>query len=322
MPWKPTTSPAPVPPPAELLEVDGAAVTVFRERRSDEGGRARYSLGAVYSDGRVLPQSLRAGGYAGDLVLPEDPQQLVLGDAEELRGRWLYGGHWMGQFGHFITETLTSLWPDRAGVEGLLFHRFIFNSMPQAWQLQLLKMAGWHDIPLRILGGDRPLRVEQLLVPTRPYLPNQSAGPEAVAVWDSVRPAPRVGAAVFLSRSSLARDERRVPGDERLDDAMAERGFAVVHPQDLPVAEQVRLVSEAPIVAAVSGSALHLSAFAPGSARVLELGDRRTRDAPLPNQRVIDSARARLAGFVPFHADGETRDLKATLAEVDALLWL
>src|SRR5690606_28441245 len=103
---------------------------------------------------------------------------------QHLTGRCLYGGNWMGQFGHFITETLTTLWPDPARFDGVVFHPFIFGAARHAWQEDAVSLAGWGDLPLQVIT--EATSVEHLTVASRPYLPNRRAGRRALEVWRRV----------------------------------------------------------------------------------------------------------------------------------------
>lgn len=327
MPWEPATAPLPALPPATSRTYRRAYLSRFSSERShDEADATRYVTGAVYVDGDLVAASLRQSGHRGDLVRTVDPPRVdPPRSSDRLRGTWLYGGHWIGQFGHFLTETLTTLWPRPGRIAGIVFHRFIFPTSVEPWQRDLLSLAGWPaDLAVEVVH--RPTRVDRLVVPSRPLVLNQCSGPEAAEVWARVASGVRpLGRPVFLSRSGLTEDPRRLPGDEELDGLMADLGLEIVRPETLSLADQVAAVAQAPVVVAVSGSHLHLTAFADASTRVVEIGDLRTRAAPVPNQRVIDAARGHTTAFVPLvtaNAPGEpvARDARATAAAVAALL--
>lgn len=294
-------------PQPELATIKNAALTPFQVERVDD--RRRSVSGAVYMDGRLVSISQRAGGRGGDLVESND-QEAISGQSgfDQLAGKWLYGGHWMGQFGHFIIETLPTLWP-RVEVDGIIFHPFIFESSISQWQVTLIRRLGF-QVPIFI--ARQGCMVEELVVPERPVVLNELVAPEAVNVWARVASPPSPSRLVFLSRSRLLGDPRSIDGDERLDDMMAANGFDVIHPQELPIDEQLDVIAGASTLAGVSGSALHLSAFAPPHSEVLELGDARTPHRALPNQRVIDDAIGRQSGFVPFLATDGSRDIERT----------
>jgi hypothetical protein len=306
-------------PDQYVTVVDDAVVTPFAARKV-EGVRERFVTGAVHRpDGSLLTESQRVGGHAGDLVVAEDPETIDPAPEETIEGRWLYGGNLMGQFGHFICETVTNLWPEPDDVDGILFHSFIFGRTVSPWMDELVQMAGWGGRQLRVIGDQA--RVERLVLPTRPFTINVGAAPEAVAVWERMSPArPVTAAPVYLSRSRLRDDPRRTPRDEELDARFADLGFQVVHPQELGVREQVHVAQTAPVIAAGSGSALHLSAFASPGARIIEIGDARSHSRPLVNQVVIDAARGNETAFVPFLSRDGARDVEQTMAEVGRLL--
>ena len=94
-----------------------------------------------------------------------------------------------------------------------------------------------------------------------------------------------------------------------------EAGFAVVNPEQMDLDEQLALVADAAVIAGSSGSALHLSAFAPASTRVLEVGDLRSPERPMPMQLVIDAVRGHEHHFV--RGDQSVGEVAA---EVDAAL--
>ncbi len=94
---------------------------------------------------------------------------------------------------------------------------------------------------------------------------------------------------IYLSRSSFhggnagARRARTDQArDARLDAIFAEAGFRIVHPETLPIGQQIEMVRGAQVLAGLSGSALHLSAFAEPGTRVLIVGDRRSRGNRCP----------------------------------------
>lgn len=254
-------------------------------------------------------------------------------DARELSGEWVYGGHWTGHFGHFLVEVLPNLHVPPYDDARLLFHRSfrfrraaddvrvlgLMKPVVQAWQRDLLDLAGFTTARVRTVN-DLPVRVASLTVPARPVVLKHAVGPSAVAVWRRVAEAvPAAGhRRVFLSRrlhhlAQEAASRSSADWDDHLDRAFAEAGFAVVHPEQLPVREQVGLVRGAEVLAASAGSALHLSAFATAGTHVLEVGDRRSPGTPLPTQRAVDAACGHRTRFVPY---GDRAALAAVLTDL------
>jgi capsular polysaccharide biosynthesis protein len=221
----------------------------------------------------------------------------------------------MQHFGHFVAETLTTLWPDPAAtgpVAGLVFHKYLKRPRAEeTWQRRLLDLAGYAGVPVRVVDGRSGVRVESLVVPERALVAHGWAHPEARRVWERVvSPSRGRGgpARVFLSRTGhnqrrreenhRSADRSTADWDRAVDAVFAAAGFEVVEPETLPVDEQLALVADADLVAGASGSALHLSAFAPSSARVLEVGDLRSPEQPVAMQLVVDAACGHRHAFV------------------------
>ena len=295
-------------------------------------GPPRFLRGAVHDADGLLVKTSQKLCTGANTWAPADPRTVrVARRSELLGGRWLYGGHWMQHFGHFLAETLTTLWPARESlgqVDGLVFHKYLKRPWAEdPWQLRLLELAGYGGLPVRVVDGRAPLRVEQLVVPGRAVVAHGWAHPQAREVWDRVA-APYRGRGsarkVFLSRSAHNAVRReaghRSAGrstaewDARVDEAFHEAGFLVVYPETLPVEVQLDLVTGAPLVAGASGSALHLSAFAPSATRVLEIGDSRSPGSPVAMQMVIDAACGHEHAFV--RGDLSLDDLLVELKEL------
>lgn len=289
----------------------------------DENGRGSMD-GAVYqSSGELVFDSLRR-------VPPQAPVQTAMTPripkrrpAQQLSGMWLYCGNWNRHFGHFIMEPLTRLSqrPDR--LEGLIFHPN--RSGPQQaevlnWQKYLMSRAGF-DLP--VLVTDSAVQVESLAVSKPEVVIEESVSEAATRVWQRVAFPSRSVRKVFLSRSRLqARRKREVKNDGQLDDVMMELGFDVVHPQELSLEDQLQVMADAQVLAGVSGSALHQSVFGGSDMHVIEIGDLRSRNSPLPTQRLVDSAQGRPRTFVPYKSadDPLLRDLESVRTAVaDAL---
>lgn len=298
---------------ASLRVIDGAYLSPYGRYPipSHIGSPRFYNTGAVYdSNGALVPESQRWGGFRGDFFIASDPPRVRIEDGRELEGTWLYLGNWMGQFGHWITETLPSCWalPEvRGELRGLIAHPFIFDNQVNDWQRQLLDDVGASGLEVVVDPGST-FRVERLIVPTRPVVLNAYAMPEAVDVWERVAQASTSRSnyrRVFLSVSAWRESQgRSIPGRtfanlREVDAVFRDAGFHVVSPEVLSVRDQVALARGAEVLAGWSGSALHLSVFARSGTRILELGDVRSGAAPVPHQRVLTAARHQPHGFIP-----------------------
>ena len=206
-------------------------------------------------------------------------------------------------FGHFLVETLTTLWPRLdAAPTGIVFHSSFGRSSTDDWHRRLVDLAGWADVPLHVVGREGPVRVERLLVPGRSVALHAWAHPEARVVWERIAdgfrgPGPE---RVYVSRTRL-NAARRAAGhrrpvrttaehDRALDEVFSAHGFEVYSPETLGIDDQLRTVASAQVIAGLSGSGLHQSAFLAPGGRVLEIGDGRGGDRPVAMQVAIDAA--------------------------------
>ncbi|NUU33383.1 glycosyltransferase 61 family protein [Arthrobacter sp. C9C5] len=274
-----------------------------------------FVRGAVYdSAGKLCADSQRMGGVNADLVISVNPPILAQRERLEaadtrLDGQWLYAGSWMHGFGHFLVETLPTLWPlfeSGAEFDGIVAHRF--NS-PRTydWQFEILRLLT--DAEVRVVL-DSPAVASQLTVATRPYHYQREISAVADKVWTAVSEAAggAIAAPVYLSRTLFhkeqgARSGREFANSEAVDDLFREHGFDVLFPETMSVTEQIRAARSAPILAGQSGSALHLSVFQQPGGRVLEVGDSRTRGKMIGTQQAICAIKKQQVAQIPYKAD-------------------
>ena len=182
----------------------------------------RWMTGAVYDQRRQLVvESQKVGGLGGNREVMADPQRFnVKREVETLEGTWLYGGHWFSHFGHFFTETVTTLWPPGLDVRGLVFHLYVDQRSSEVadWQARLIELAGYGGLPVRIVEK-APLGVEQLIVPSRSIVLNGWAHQECLEVWqrigDGVPDAGSWPSRVYVSRTAYNESQRQQGRRER-----------------------------------------------------------------------------------------------------------
>lgn len=303
--------------------------------------RRSFVRGAVYDQrGRIVQMSQRKGGMNADMVLSVNPPVLSPREKDEaqahaIAGHWLYAGSWMHGFGHFLVETLPTLWPLASAdvdFDGICAHRF--NSLrTHDWQFELVRLLSTNG-SVEVID-DRPATIEQLTVPARAYHYQVAIDPIAQAVWDLIAERATIGAPaqhgrpVYLSRTRFQRDQasqgvmtgREFRNAEEVDALFENAGFHVVFPETLSATEQVRLARSASVLAGPSGSALHLSVFARPGARVIEVGDARTGASLVATQKAISSVKLQPTAKIPYVAGaGGEVDIRATSTMLDRLM--
>lgn len=273
----------------------------------DSGRVIFWHRGAAYdSKGRLIEHSRRAGGIHGDYLHSLDqPMWLPSTTIRELRGSYYYAGPWMQHFGHFLLETIPTLWA-HDGRSEVVFHKM---GNPDSYKLELLRLVGVESQPIFISD---PIRVERMIVPSRPVFLNAWCSNSAARTWGRIRDAVVAGQRlpskrVWLSRTRAEMQSENVNrelGFKEFDDVFAGLGFEVIYPEELPIKEQIRCVASAEVIAAFEGSALHLSAFAHPGTRVLALG---SPSRPNGNraQPTIDASVGNLSAVIPFSESQE-----------------
>ena len=257
-------------------------------------------IGVIYTaDGDRIEGSIRGKiGFGWD----ENPERLPPEDAAPKRvihGRSFYAGHWGPVFGHILLETLPRFWPDLdySGYDHLVFYPKRVETTTIARKShtdQLVSAAGPAnaDFVMLVDGG---ARFEQIDIASAPVLMKDAADPRFLDVFDRIGdrilsthvPSGPLPERIYLSRSHLKSTRKRQALNENAVEAMlAAQGFAIVHPQELSIPDQIAILRNADVIAGCDGSALHMSAFARPGTKLLAI-DART----VPNQFLVDQAR-------------------------------
>jgi capsular polysaccharide biosynthesis protein len=174
-------------------------------------------------------------------------------------------------FGHFLVDVMSMTWAfDKArqlGIEGL---QVLTTAKPAPFMFELLRAMGISReavVPLR-----RPMQCARLLVADKCFLTQGYTSPAALATWRRIRDALDRGAGperIYVSRSRQA--IRRLGNETTVEAIFAARGFAIVHPEDLPIEQQVTLWANARLVAGSAGSNMFGLAFQRRLERVLQI---------------------------------------------------
>lgn len=165
-------------------------------------------------------------------------------------------------YGHWLLDIIPRLHVLSLGPS---FHLPIyFNNLPR-WATYFLDAL---DIDLKrfLPHPSRFFRVENALVPTASKSGYRLGETSLKAAWariaDAYRPPAmareRLGQKVFFSRRKLTHSARRSPENiEDMELALERRGYKIVVPETLSIAEQICVMREARVVIGEDGSALH-----------------------------------------------------------------
>lgn len=245
---------------------DAIAMPLTRFDPPGTAPRGRFDGGACFADG--TPCLLGASRMINHDNIPTPALQPP---QTRLEGTHLWGGLINNaHFGHFISESLARLWaldilcPPASLV---FFTRLPMQPLPP-WARGLLDLLA-PGIALTQVRA--PLRLGRLVVPEQACLPSgvmrgdplnraflhRRLCPDAdavAAVWGT---APR---RLYVSRSGLT-GEAQILGEDRIERRMQAEGYRVIHPETLPIRDQLALYAGAERLVFAEGSALHVYAL-------------------------------------------------------------
>ena len=173
---------------------------------------------------------------------------------------------------HFLLDVLPRL--ATLGTPGVPAPERWYVPRQRAFQREMLEMA---DLPQDAVVIDSDLsphvRAERLLVPGLPDAHLRTPPWAVDFVRERLRPAglERVpGRRIYVTRGREPHN-RIVTNEAEIVEALGGRGFTVIDPGELPLAEQIRAFAEAEWIVAPHGAALANLAFSSPGASVVEL---------------------------------------------------
>lgn len=220
--------------------------------------------GVLRADGRDCP---RAALWRNHRPLTEPPGAPE-GDVAELEGTWLWGGVLWAHFGHFLVESTSRLWAlsqVENDVQGILFipKRPRAGDTVHGYQGDYVALMGT-DLPIRVVTADT--RVERLFVPGQGFgigkiIAGTAPFREATRSRFARDVAPDGPDRLYISRSRLGLNKGSLIGEARMEEYLAQQGYAIFHPQAHDLRTQIARYKAAKQVIAAEGSAIHLFAM-------------------------------------------------------------
>lgn len=219
--------------------------------------------GGVYNQhGQLVPSS---GLVRNSEKLVHEARIEPLAERDE---RVIFAGYNFSHFGHFLIESLARLWyldeapEDYTRIAWARIDRKNGAQEILPWQAEILALLRVNN-PVEVI--DQPTKFQKVVVP-RPAAEFPGGFEPKMARFferSGVAYAPLPGRKIWLSRSKLeAKGKTR--NIEAVEIKLETAGWVIMHPQDLPIGEQVRRLSEAERVAGEEGSAFHLLLFIAG----------------------------------------------------------
>lgn len=217
----------------------------------------RSIRGAFDPDGTCVKDTLRITGTRArvpDIVPDMMPNQEIVDVCEE---EVVWGGCIVSQFGHFLTESVSRLWPLLPGAE-LSGLPVVFTTPSGRGHVgDWLKAFGVRVITLPAKGA---VRFTRAFIPEPAWRLNAWVTPEIRDIHLHAREGLDVRSTsrhnlLWLSRSKLNRGRRAY--DENLLEWILRDHARIIHPEAMTLAEQVAAIEASDAVAGIIGSAFH-----------------------------------------------------------------
>ncbi|MEJ2002425.1 MAG: glycosyltransferase family 61 protein [Maritimibacter sp.] len=226
----------------------------------------RINAGLYRSDG--TPEPLAQGWHYPSNAATKFPE-FPASPFPERPGRFLFLGHYLPQFGHFLLETTARLWhlhhsPD--AYDGLvLLHGPRVDREKMTGDIQrFMHLCGWEMPPL--LDLREPTRLAEVVVPMQACgaLDLMIAAPEYRTMIHerfARDVSPEGPEKIYISRTGFLDSHGSLVEEEKLERLLQAEGYVPFHPQDHSIEVQVATYKAAKEIAAVDGSPLHLLAM-------------------------------------------------------------
>jgi hypothetical protein len=265
-------------------------------------GQPRGQQGWVLDGGVFAPDGtpVAEARHRGEPVAPALPAPLRRDDLPIRPGTWLFGGWLQPHFGHVVLYGLGRLWAFaelRQSLAGVVFLRLPDRRIADP-RHDPLRLPHVRDM-LACLGIGAEVPCETITAPTRfaqLAVPRQllfGAGHPAddnaafLAMLRRMAESPRVPRdprppRLYVSRRRLDGRAGGLMFEELIEENLAAEGYAVIHPERLPIAEQVAAYAAVREVVFAEGSALHLAVGFLGAEDAAAIICRRPARSPRP----------------------------------------
>jgi hypothetical protein len=300
---------------------------ISRKRKIDGFPNCKkLSKGALYeNNGHIIYDSIRRGGIFGDHVISTAPL-IIDPDTkfdEYIEGKSLYLGHLYSQYGHFITEGLSSLsdYIEFAKYDNFLFYPFIFND-------RKTDLQNYHEFFFNILKIDlnkirfinKKTKIESVDVAKQKWILNDSYDESLrsfyVFLRENIIDSRINNEKVYLSRHNQPYYDR-VGNLKEIETLFQSLGFQILYPEEMSLEEQMSIYNGNNIIVSLAGTSLHNILFGKPRTIFIELGDNRTPNQPHIMQNLANSLSDSKYHFIPFNSkDGFNWSISALKNEL------
>lgn len=245
-------------PDAYILEAEN--VILFRGTLHSKGGEALADSFRI-----IDPHKGVMAGYSGHMhgLRPLNGHYFIHAPAAEAPPQFIHEETVIPffsapEFGHWILETLTSLWAQEHGAQG----KYMLYPGTRLPAFMEILTAPFGLSKEDFFSPAEYMLLKRVLLPSKAYMHcGGYVSDRAKDVWkrvvdfhapDEIKDPPRK---LYVSRKNIP--VRRLLNEARCEEIFSSYGFHIIQPEKLPLLEQIHLFSQATHVAGPIGSGMH-----------------------------------------------------------------
>lgn len=251
----------------------------------------RYAPNRLFGHGGVLNahkeylKCSEMNAYSKYAVTPKetDEVEIYLGEGYEIDEKdvpyldeeIIYLGYINNHWGHFLLDSTTRLYPFLKDVDKRYKYAYLVNEgqdyTPVASIARFFELLGIRD---RLVFINKVTRCRRIVIPEQGYMVNGYYSKEFLALFDTV--AGKVDCTkypfyekVYYSRSNFKKAKGSEIGEEMLLDLFRKNDFTIIAPEKCTLDEQIAIVRNSKLLAAITGTIPHNLLFAAAGQKIL-----------------------------------------------------
>lgn len=207
----------------------------------------------------------------------EEPYLFNENDVPELAEKVIFGGVLFHHFGHLLVDSLSRLWFVIKNKTVLNDHKIVFISYGKESEY-IYEFLDFMNIPLdRVIFLRQITKFKEIIVPEQSGYTLHYAHKEFLLPYDEIASSCKIRCAgptynkVYLSKAKASNPGFRLIGEKYFEKFFQSKGYKILYPDEMSLAEKVYLVSNADEMVSFYGTISHYSLFAKQSCKIVTL---------------------------------------------------
>lgn len=209
----------------------------------------------------------------------------------------IFGGLLKNHFGHALVDSTARLWYllSSPSNQKIVFLRYPESDYAASFDaLKFVELMGIDMNRVEIIT--EPTQFREIIIPDEASYSINAYRPEWISVFDAIKSniTPKTDTKIYLSRRLF--NFRTTLNEGYYEEFFVRRGYTVIHPETLPIEEQIAYVAGADEIVSTIGSMTHLLLFAKPTVNATILN---RSGQCLTQQIIVNQAR----GIEPYYVD-------------------